>query len=475
MSTRASEQYGEYELTQYLAAGGMADLYLARSTRRSGQLVVKRIQSRYVELTRVVQMFIDEGRIAQVLDHPNIVRVVDVGQEGGTYFLTMHYIPGRDLLAVCRRGVEVGRFLPRQLAAAVIEQAARGLVYAHERRDAEDRPLHIVHCDISPGNIMLAWRGTVKIVDFGIARATIQLRKEDHSVAGKYNYMAPEQIRGEPLDCRADLFSLGVILYEITLGIRLFRGAPEQVMRRVIEEPIRRPRDVDPSYPAALEAIVMRALERDPALRYQSARALREELRAWLQSAWLHGASAPPGKRELARYLRDIFCSPKVRESEEFVGGGEDDDQIFDRDLRVGGVVRPLEVDPEEFSEVQAPLSEAETGEVVKADVADLEPPAPVSVAERADASAPAEANDHAADEVPPSPVATGEAAPHARSGGPAAGAAETVSAPARSSGAPSANEAARERAPVRRRPSARWVGAALFALSALLYFLGGR
>ena len=106
------------------------------------------------------------------------------------------------------------------------------------RPDADGTPLKVVHCDISPGNIVVSWGGTVKIVDFGIARATIQLRAEDHTVAGKYNYMAPEQIRGEPVDARADIFSLGVILYELTVGKRLFRGRPEQVMRLVLEEPI---------------------------------------------------------------------------------------------------------------------------------------------------------------------------------------------------------------------------------------------
>jgi serine/threonine protein kinase len=352
ISLSSAERYGDFELLRYLTAGGMADLWLARSPRYDGDLVVKKIQPRYVELTRVVKMFIDEGRIAQALDHPNIVRVVDVGHESGTYFIAMEYIPGRDLLAICRRGVEVGNFLPRHLAVAILAQAARGLIYAHEKRDTAGQGLRVVHCDISPGNIVVGWRGTAKLVDFGIARATIMLRAEDHSVAGKYNYMAPEQIRGEPVDARADLFALGIILYELTVGKRLFRGRPEQVMRLVLEEPIVPPRQLRPDYPEALEAIVMRTLARDPAQRYQSARQLRTELMAWLAETGMSH-----DKRRIAEYLRSIYFdkgAKKQREADEFSGdGGEDEDLVLEKALPT---LEPGEllVDPEEPEEEMA-------------------------------------------------------------------------------------------------------------------------
>ncbi len=316
------ERYGDFELIRYLTAGGMADLWLAHSARFPGDLVVKRIQPRYVEMTRVVKMFIDEGRIAQALDHPNVVKVLDVGHENGTYFIAMEYIPGRDLLAVSRRGVEVGNFMPRHLAVAILAQAARGLVYAHEKAGDDGTPLRVVHCDISPGNIVVGWGGTVKLVDFGIARATIMLRESDHSVAGKYNYMAPEQIRGEAVDARADLFALGIILYELTVGKRLFRGRPEQVIRMVLDEPIAKPTDLRPDFPPSLEHIIMRALERDPAQRYQSARELRTELMAWLAET---GQSHD--KRRIAEYLRSIFELKKLRDADEFTGGERDDDE----------------------------------------------------------------------------------------------------------------------------------------------------
>ncbi|HWE29477.1 MAG TPA: serine/threonine-protein kinase [Polyangia bacterium] len=353
------ERYGDYELLRYLTAGGMADLWLARSSRFSGDLVVKKIQPRYIEMTRVVKMFIDEGRIAQALDHPNIVRVVDVGHESGTYFIAMEYIPGRDLLAICRRGIEVGNFLPRHLAVAILAQAARGLVYAHEKTGDDGKPLSVVHCDISPGNIVVAWGGTVKLVDFGIARATIMLRESDHSVAGKYNYMAPEQIRGEAVDARADLFALGIILYELTVGKRLFRGRPEQVIRMVIDEPIVRPSELRPDFPASLEAIIMRALERDPARRYPSARALRTDLMAWLAETGLSH-----DKRRIAEYLRSIFNLKKQHEAEEFAGDSGDVDEELVLEKALPKPETELKVDPEDPPDELRAIHEASTAPI---------------------------------------------------------------------------------------------------------------
>ena len=235
----------------------------------------------------------------------------------------------RDLLAICRRGIEVGNFLPRHLAVAILAQAARGLVYAHEKQDTDGTPLRVVHCDISPGNIVVGWGGTVKLVDFGIARATIMLRESDHTVAGKYNYMAPEQIRGEAVDARADLFALGIILYELTVGKRLFRGRPEQVMRLVLEDPIELPTSLRPDFPASLETIIMRALERDPARRYQSARDLRTDLMAWLAETGLSH-----DKRRIAEYLRSIFNLKKQREADEFAGDTtEEEELVLDKAL----------------------------------------------------------------------------------------------------------------------------------------------
>jgi hypothetical protein len=313
------ERIADYELVEYLAAGGMADLYLARNPRQPAPVVLKTIQKKYVELTRVVRMFIDEGRIAKALDHPNIVRIHDVGEERGAYYIAMEFIAGRDLLAIARRGIEAGRFIPPHLAAAILAQVCGGLVYAHEKRDAEGRALRIVHCDISPGNVVVSFGGTAKIVDFGIARAAIQLRQEDHTVAGKFNYMAPEQIRGETLDGRADLFSLGVILYELIVGRRLFRGRPAEVKKRILAGDIPRPREIRPEISIEMERIILRALATDRMARYASARAFRADL---LGEIARDGHAA--GKREIAEYLREIFVPAAQRVAQQLIGGEEE-------------------------------------------------------------------------------------------------------------------------------------------------------
>jgi serine/threonine protein kinase len=302
---------GDFELTRHLTSGGIADLFLARSPRYESELVIKRLQPRYLGMTPVVNMFLDEGQIVQALCHPNVVKVFEVGHDGDEYFIAMEYVPGWDLLSVYHhpdRELALGEALPRHIAVAILAQVARGLIHVHERTDEEGRPLRIVHCDLSPANIVLSRGGTAKIVDFGIARATIQKRTEEEG-AGKYNYMAPEQIRGEPLDARADLFAMGVILYELTLQRRLFSGAPERVMRRALEEQIPRPSEIHPDYPNALEEVVMRALERDRACRTVSARELYAGLADWLQRTGL-----PYGKRAVALCLRAAFGAADERD-----------------------------------------------------------------------------------------------------------------------------------------------------------------
>ncbi len=309
---RHPERIGRFAVVEYFAAGGMADLYLVRPDGQKDYVVVKRIAEHYSGIQRIVDLFIDEGRIAAQLSHPNIVRMLETGQESGQYFLAMEYIRGRDLVAIVRQAAEVRRPMPRSLAVALCAQVARGLVHAHEKLDPQGRPLKIVHCDISPGNVVVSWGGTAKIVDFGIARAEIQLREANGSVAGKYNYMAPEQIRGEAVDGRADLFSLGVILYELTVGRRLFRGRPEEVMHKVLEAPIVPPHEVEPDYDPALEAVVMKALARDPADRWPTARALYEALIGVLSAT-----GGRVEKRGMAAYLREIFSLAKVQDADD--------------------------------------------------------------------------------------------------------------------------------------------------------------
>ncbi|MCS6914458.1 MAG: serine/threonine-protein kinase [Myxococcales bacterium] len=367
LTAATGQHIGPYEVVRYLTAGGMADLYLVRAAGGQEPLVLKCVQARYLDNERIVAMFRDEAQIGALLDHPNIVRVHEVGEADGTPYIAMEYIAGHDLVEVLRRCTARGVALRRDLAVALCAQVARGLAYAHDLRDEQGRPLEIVHCDISPGNIMLSWRGTVKLVDFGVARARIALRCQDRGVAGKHSYMAPEQILGGAVDRRADLFSLGIILYELTCGRRLFPGRPEVVMRRIVEEPIPPPRSLQPDYPADLEAIVMRALERDPAHRHPTAEALRIDLVSWLQKV-----PRPHGRRELARFLHSIFDPPAPAMADPVPEGNETVD-LGSRPM----VGRPLDDDATVETSLPAGQEDAEEGQLTRHDNPLLAPEAP--------------------------------------------------------------------------------------------------
>ncbi len=298
-------QVGRYTIVGHLATGGMAELYIARQEAVGGfekNLVVKVLQSRYAQHPRVVAMFLDEARLAAKLNHPSIVHVYDVAEEEGNKFIAMEYIHGETLTDIIKRGVEVGTFLPMEHAAHVVSQVAAGLDYAHRRHDANGGLLRIVHRDVSPSNIMVSYEGQTKIIDFGIARVQDQIREESGMHPGKASYMSPEQVQGQAVDYRSDIFSLGIILYEITLGRRLWRGAADEVMRRIVSDPAPPPSTIRKDYPPALEAIVMKALEKRPEDRFQSAEELRHDLEEFLAVGGFR-----TGARQTALYLRELF------------------------------------------------------------------------------------------------------------------------------------------------------------------------
>jgi len=299
-------QVGRYTIVKHLASGGMAELYVARQRAVGGfekQLVLKLLQGRYAENPRVVEMFLDEARLAAKLNHPSIVHVYDVAEADGVKFIAMEYIHGETLTDIIRRGVAVQNYLPLEHGLHIISQAAAGLAYAHGRFDADGAPLRIVHRDVSPSNILVSYEGQTKIVDFGIARIQDQIREESGMRPGKASYMSPEQVAGEGADYRSDIFSLGIILYEISLGQRLWRGPADEVMRRIVEEKIAPPTSVRRDYPPALELIVMRALEKSPADRYQSAEEMRNDLEEFLDESGFR-----TGPRRMAIYLKQLFA-----------------------------------------------------------------------------------------------------------------------------------------------------------------------
>lgn len=282
--------FGRYTLTRRIGEGGMADVYLAEAIVAEGlkkRVVIKKIRADVADQPEFMRMFVAEAEIALGLNHANIVQVFDFGQVHGDFYLAMELVEGADLMRLGQLVHERGDRVPIVVAAYVAHQVVAGLAYAHGKRDDFGRPLGIVHRDISPHNIMLSLAGTVKILDFGIARTRTQVRPEDdNTIQGKIAYMSPEQALGRPVDARSDIYSLGVVLWELLAGELVFRDsdrrkALEQVRTRPLP-PIRR---VAPAVPEELAAIVDRALARDPAERWDSARALQSALAAFLHRA----------------------------------------------------------------------------------------------------------------------------------------------------------------------------------------------
>lgn len=274
------EQFGKYTLIRKIGTGGMAEVYLARTTVAQGlnkTLVIKKIHSAYARSQQFVAMFIDEAKIALGLNHPNIIQVFDFGAVGDTYFLAMEFVEGFDLLRLLQECAKAKQRIPYGISAYVVQQLAKGLDYAHRKTDEFGEPLGIVHRDISPQNILLSDDGGVKIVDFGIARAR-DVHEEQGVIKGKFSYMSPEQARGEPVDCRSDVFAAGIVLYEMVCARPLFHGKGKEALEMVKSGAIPRPRDFAPELPATLETIMMRALAFHRDDRFATARDLQHEL-----------------------------------------------------------------------------------------------------------------------------------------------------------------------------------------------------
>jgi serine/threonine protein kinase/predicted ATPase len=274
------EQFGKYNLIRRIGTGGMAEVFLARTQVAQGlskQLVIKKIHPAFARSRQFAAMFVDEARIALGLNHPNIVQVFDFGQLGENYFLAMEYVEGLDLLRVMQEVSRRRTFVPAGLCAYIVQQIAKGLDYAHRKADDFGEPLGIVHRDVSPQNVLVSYDGAVKIVDFGIARAS-DVHEEEGVVKGKFAYMAPEQARGELVDRRADVYSAGVVLFELATGRPLFSGKGKDVLVQVKDGAIPRPRDFNRDIPHELEEIILKAIAFHRDDRYQTGRDLQNAL-----------------------------------------------------------------------------------------------------------------------------------------------------------------------------------------------------
>ena len=297
---------GRYLLLKALARGGMGEIHLARQSGLDGfekLVVIKRILPDLAANPEFVRLFLDEARVAADLRHPNVVSVLEVGSDAGQLFLAMDYVHGMTMRRVQRRAVEMRRGLAKAVVISAVLDIARGLHYAHRKTDLRGLALRIVHRDVSPQNVLIGFDGTSRLLDFGIARAENRREKtEPGLVVGKLDYMSPEQAAGGEMDARSDQYSLGILLWELTVGEQLFRGSDETVREAVRTATITRPTARVPSYPAELERIVLRALSFKPEDRFADCGEMLHDLEAFATKSGI-GVSA----ERVATFLKEIF------------------------------------------------------------------------------------------------------------------------------------------------------------------------
>lgn len=301
---------GRYELRHPLGTGGMASVHLAVARTDAGHqeaYALKRMHPHLAQIRSYAAMFVDEARIASRIAHPNVCAVVDFGADGGEHFLAMELLLGEHfgkLIARLRRLPQADGATARRLLVSLIADACEGVHAAHELQAPDGTPMHVVHRDISPHNLLVTYDGRMKVLDFGVARAVGQQhRTVTGEVKGKFSYMAPEQMRGEALDRRADVWALGVVLWEALAMRPLFRRATQsETVLAVLAAEVPSLSECVPGIGADLEAIVCRALTADPTRRYPTARALARDLRAWSSTQ-----GAVPHAGHVARWMAALF------------------------------------------------------------------------------------------------------------------------------------------------------------------------
>ncbi|MEO8551391.1 MAG: protein kinase, partial [Kofleriaceae bacterium] len=296
-----------YEILAKLATGGMAEIFLARGNSTAGverYVVLKRILRNRAHDQAFVRMFLDEARLAAQLQHPNIAQVYDIGKLGDSYFFTMEYVHGETVRLLLQRSHALRSPIPISSVLVVAAGTAAGLHHAHERIGLDGKPLGIVHRDVSPSNLMVSYEGNVKVVDFGVAKAAHRSQEtRSGTVKGKISYLSPEQCRGASMDRRSDLFSVGIVLWEMLTLERLYkRNSDFDAMAAIVSDEPAPPSSRRPEIPPELDALVLRLLAKDPDDRYQTADELHEAIETIAVRLGTALSSAA-----LARYIRDLF------------------------------------------------------------------------------------------------------------------------------------------------------------------------
>jgi serine/threonine-protein kinase len=307
----APTRYGKYELVERIGMGGMAEVWLAKIAGPSGfekQMVIKRVLARHGEDASYTEMFLDEARLAAKLSHPNICQVFDLGEESGHYFIAMEHVAGWSLHAVLRELAQRGRSLPLGAIMRVALQLLEALDYAHALTDEKGNSLKLVHRDVTPSNVMVTPQGGVKLIDFGIARATTKQHHTQVGIArGKLGFMSPEQLQAHAMDGRSDLFAVGAVLYLILTGKMPFgdeTGAAMQLMK-MVKGDFPRPRTLNPQVDARLEAVIVKAMAPLAQNRYRRA----SEMAAALEE-YCTAAGVATGPRTLTEVMQSLLENP---------------------------------------------------------------------------------------------------------------------------------------------------------------------
>ena len=313
-------QFGNYQIVRHIAGGGMAQIYLAKVRGLAGfekMLALKVINAEYADEERFIQMLIDEAKITVGLSHVNIAQVFDLGHVNGIYYIAMEFVDGIDVLELVNGLHALGEKVPVEAVALIGRQMCSGLHYAHTRKDKQGNKLNIVHRDISPQNILVSRAGEVKVVDFGIAKAAgMSTKTQAGVIKGKVHYMAPEQAMGKKADSRCDIFSAGIVLWEMLTAQMVYSGDNvRELVERVRLADIHRPSSIRPEVDPSLDQLVMQALSRKPEDRFQTAHAFQVELTKYLS------ATCPDyGASKLARLVERVRGEeppPPAEESEE--------------------------------------------------------------------------------------------------------------------------------------------------------------
>lgn len=309
LQTVKPERFGRYILLDRIGIGGMAEVFRAVMPGAGGfkrMFVVKRILNQFCQSPTFVEMFVREAKLGALLNHPNIAQVYDFGNVNGEYFLALEYLRGHDLLALMRRLRETKQRFPVSVATFIAHQTALGLTFAHDLRGPDGAPLDIIHRDVTPSNIMCLGTGGVKLLDFGIAKTVGEAgveQTEEGGFRGKLAYMSPERVRNEAFDARSDLYSLGVVLWEILTGKRLFRGKNDvDTLRNVLEMQVPPPSSLRPEIPASLDRVVARALARNQKDRYPTGQAMVDDLEPILAETTFHS-------RQVSQMLVELYGS----------------------------------------------------------------------------------------------------------------------------------------------------------------------